>query len=113
MRMEEEGIGVVLARAAELRLKISSCIHKATAFTSQQEESLDGSRLERKEEDGEANEAEEVEGVGAEAERLSSICDAFEALESQLSSLQVISSNPSFLFFTSFYHGSEVVSVWF
>jgi len=67
-RMEEEGIGLVLARATELRLKISNCIHKATA---------NGPSPHADDDDEEAT------------ERLLSICDALEALETQLSSLQV------------------------
>ncbi|KAI4367652.1 hypothetical protein MLD38_023363 [Melastoma candidum] len=69
--MEEEGIGVVLARATELRLKISNCVHQAS--TDEQEE--------------------EEGGVGVEEERLLGICNAFEALESQLSSLQMLQQN--------------------
>ncbi|RDX94851.1 Plastid division protein PDV2, partial [Mucuna pruriens] len=67
--MEEEGIGLVLARATELRLKISNCIHKATA---------NGSLLHADDDDDDAT------------ERLLNICDALEALETQLSSLQVL-----------------------
>ncbi|OIW08697.1 hypothetical protein TanjilG_03373 [Lupinus angustifolius] len=63
--MEEEGIGLVLARATELRLKISNCIHTAT--TPDNDEDYDDA-----------------------TERLLNICDALEALETQLSSLQVL-----------------------
>ena len=69
--MEEEGIGLVLARATELRLKISNCIQRATA---------NGPSPHADDDDDEAT------------ERLLNICDALEALETQLSSLQV----PSF-----------------
>ncbi|KAG4973857.1 hypothetical protein JHK87_030678 [Glycine soja] len=67
--MEEEGIGLVLARATELRLKISNCIQRATA---------NGPSLHADDDDDEAT------------ERLLNICDALEALETQLSSLQVL-----------------------
>ncbi|KAE9616534.1 hypothetical protein Lalb_Chr03g0025871 [Lupinus albus] len=70
--MEEEGIGLVLARATELRLKISNCIDTATTPNSlspviDNDEYYDDS-----------------------TQRLLNICDALEALESQLSSLQVL-----------------------
>lgn len=67
--MEEEGIGLVLARATELRLKIGNCIHRATA---------NGPLPHADDEDDDAT------------ERLLNICDALEALETQLSSLQVL-----------------------
>lgn len=93
--MEEEGIGLVLARATELRLKISNCIHKATAQLKVQHNPSpgrgNGVRGER-EAFGEEEEEEEVE-----AQRLLNICDALESLENQLSSLQVCLSK--FLFF--------------
>lgn len=66
--MEEEGIGLVLARATELRLKIGNCIHRATANSPSPHADDD---------DDDAT------------ERLLNICDALEALETQLSSLQV------------------------
>lgn len=69
--MEEEGIGLVLARATELRLKISNCIHRAT--------SPNGPSSPH-------NDDDDDEGA---TERLLNICDALEALETQLSSLQV------------------------
>ncbi|GMY05880.1 plastid division protein PDV2-like [Fagus crenata] len=78
--MEDEGIGLVLARATELRLKINNCIHKATTTTSinglPQQQTAD-----KYEEEDQEQEQEEME-------RLLNICDAFESLESQLSSLQ-------------------------
>ncbi|KAF8013615.1 hypothetical protein BT93_I1464 [Corymbia citriodora subsp. variegata] len=80
--MEEEGIGLVLARATELRLKISNCVHRATTDSAAPPPG-------EKQEDGEVNEAEE----GEEAERLFNICDALETLESQLSSLQAMQQN--------------------
>jgi len=66
--MEEEGIGLVLARATELRLKINNCIQKPTS-------SPNGLLEDDEDEDA--------------TDRLLNICDALEALETQLSSLQV------------------------
>lgn len=88
--MEEEGIGLVLERATELRLKIGNCVHRATNSAAPPP----GERRE----DGEVHEAEE----GEEAETLFSICDALEALESQLSSLQVTSLEAPLLRFLVF-----------
>ncbi|XP_061359297.1 plastid division protein PDV2 [Gastrolobium bilobum] len=70
--MEEEGIGLVLARATELRLKISNCVHSASAT------SPNGPSPHADDDDDDAT------------ERLLNICDALEALETQLSSLQVL-----------------------
>ncbi|KAL4588782.1 hypothetical protein LXL04_001677 [Taraxacum kok-saghyz] len=75
--MDEDGITQVLARASELRSKITNCIHNASSIdaTTQQQ---DGT------EDKEDAEDEE------EAESLLNIRDSLEALEAQLSSLQVL-----------------------
>ncbi|WJX45494.1 hypothetical protein P8452_32369 [Trifolium repens] len=70
--MEEEGIGLVLARATELRFKINNCIHKPT--------SPNNVALEDDDDDDDDDATD----------RLLNICDAFEALETQLSSLQVL-----------------------
>lgn len=81
--MEEEGIGLVLARATELRLKISNCIHKANDPPPKRENGIQA--------DGEAGDEdrEEEEEEDDEAHKLFNICDALESLENQLSSLQV------------------------
>ncbi|KAM6541730.1 hypothetical protein CsatB_006177 [Cannabis sativa] len=86
--MEEEGIGLVLARATELRLKIGNCIHKATSPRKFQDDLL----LEKENgvHGGGLGEEEEEEGEEEEAQRLLSICDALESLETQLSSLQAL-----------------------
>lgn len=80
--MDEDGIGLVLARAAELRLKINKCIHKASLSPDKQE----------KEEgviaNGGGEEEEEEEDYAEESERLLSIHQALESLEAQLSNLQ-------------------------
>ncbi|KAF9684325.1 hypothetical protein SADUNF_Sadunf04G0106500 [Salix dunnii] len=103
--MEDEGIEAVLAKAIDLRLEISNCIHKATttnitsnkktsSFEEEEQESeglgekgckkkspessefLDGVSLSEAEDDG--------------TERLLHIRDALESLESQLSNLQAL-----------------------
>ncbi|OWM83779.1 plastid division protein PDV2 [Punica granatum] len=76
--MDEEGIGLVLARATELRLNITNCIHRATSNGAMQ-----------RQEEG----VKEAEEEGEEMEKLLNICDALEALESQLSSLQAMQQN--------------------
>ncbi|KAG2705557.1 hypothetical protein I3760_05G060700 [Carya illinoinensis] len=84
--MEEEGIGLVLARATELRFKISNCIHKATSTPSHGPEQEDG----KKQGGGEGQEEEEEEEEEEEMERLLNISDALQSLETQLSSLQTL-----------------------
>lgn len=80
--MEGEEIGLVLARASELRTKITDCIGRGGGDELQR-----GRRAEEDEEErgGEGVEEEEEE----EAESLLSIRDALESLEQQLASLQV------------------------
>lgn len=97
--MEEEGIGLVLARAIELRFKIGNCIHKATSTPSLGPEQEDGNKQgggEGQEEEEEEEEAEE------EMERLLNISDALQSLENQLSSLQVFGLLPPFFFIRVF-----------
>ncbi|KAI9127858.1 hypothetical protein K1719_000851 [Acacia pycnantha] len=85
--MEDEGIGVVLARATELRLKISNCIHRASPTA---HSAPNGSlTTEPSDENQEVNDAEDDDN-DEETERLLNICDALESLENQLSSLQVL-----------------------
>ncbi|XP_028781524.1 plastid division protein PDV2 isoform X1 [Neltuma alba] len=84
--MEDEGIGLVLARATELRLKISNCIHRASPAAY----SPTNGPLTTEPPDGnEVNDPEDDDN-DEEAERLLNICDALESLENQLSSLQVL-----------------------
>ncbi|XP_010530860.1 PREDICTED: plastid division protein PDV2 [Tarenaya hassleriana] len=99
---DEEGIGLILARATELRLKINDCIEDVSSASassgdgensggtgSSPGEGREGKGLENGEEksdpgiDGEVEEYE-----GEEAERLLHIRDALESLESQLAALQ-------------------------
>ncbi|KAK6283095.1 hypothetical protein POUND7_016920 [Theobroma cacao] len=122
--MEEEGVGLVLARATELRLKISSCIQKATASKpvspkqqspqKEEEEQTDkkgnfnGDEIpnshqrlnEAVEEEGEEEEEKEEEEEDGETERLLNIRDALESLEAQLVALQ-----------TSTYHLNNTISI--
>ncbi|XP_054787042.1 plastid division protein PDV2 [Prosopis cineraria] len=85
--MEGEGIGLVLARATELRLKIGNCIHRASPTLRSPSNGL--LSAEPPEGNEELNDAEDDDD-DEEAERLLNICDALESLENQLSSLQVL-----------------------
>ncbi|CAH8361924.1 unnamed protein product [Eruca vesicaria subsp. sativa] len=74
---DEEGIGLVLARATELRLKISDCIDTSTHPVTDDE--------------GEAKKDKDFDSISSEEEeaaRLLCIRDALESLESQLAALQ-------------------------
>ncbi|KAF5751129.1 hypothetical protein HS088_TW02G00139 [Tripterygium wilfordii] len=95
--MEEERIGVVLAKAVELRLKISNCIHKATTPCKQKTQGGENAEEEGDKEDsfhvnGDKNPFQnpETEEDDEETERLLNIGDALESLENQLSSLQAL-----------------------
>ncbi|KAK8486251.1 hypothetical protein V6N11_012993 [Hibiscus sabdariffa] len=103
--MEEEGVGLALARATELRLKISNCIAKATAAKpvceqcpqNQTDEngSLNGDTglsLNSHRSLGGADEEEEEETT----ERLLNIRDAIESLESHLLALQNLQHQQSY-----------------
>ncbi|KAJ0010142.1 hypothetical protein Pint_34560 [Pistacia integerrima] len=85
--MDEEGIGLVLARAAELRLKISNCIHKATTGKQQEGDVAVVVNGVEKNPDEKVAEEEE-EDYDEEAEKLLNIQLALESLEAQLSNLQ-------------------------
>ncbi|XP_031250172.1 plastid division protein PDV2-like [Pistacia vera] len=85
--MDEEGIGLVLARAAELRLKISNCIHKATTGKQQEGDVAVVVNGVKKNPDEKVAEEEE-EDYDEEAEKLLNIQLALESLEAQLSNLQ-------------------------
>ncbi|KAL5562580.1 hypothetical protein UlMin_032327 [Ulmus minor] len=86
--MEEEGIGLVLARATELRLKIGNCIHKAS-IPRQVQDDPPSEMANGVQGEGEASGSEEEEEE-EEAQSLLNICDALESLETQLSSLQAL-----------------------
>ncbi|XP_048424724.1 plastid division protein PDV2-like [Pyrus x bretschneideri] len=91
--MEEEGIGLVLGRATELRLKISNCIHKANHPPPKRENGIyaDGEATDKVAEENEEEEVEEEE-----AHKLFNICDALESLENQLSSLQALQQQQTY-----------------
>ncbi|KAL7219463.1 hypothetical protein ACSBR2_012503 [Camellia fascicularis] len=79
--MDEDGIGLVLARAFELRSKIINCIHRASTVLQEQEEK----------EDKDNRSWDKVGDVEEEVvESLLNIRDALEALEVLLSSLQAL-----------------------
>ncbi|KAA8536140.1 hypothetical protein F0562_028618 [Nyssa sinensis] len=90
--MDEDSIGLVLARASELRSKITNCIHQASTLHSernkQHQELENGEKNDPSrslmEEGGEADQEDE------ETESLLNIRDALESLEAQLSSLQAL-----------------------
>ncbi|WZZ85563.1 hypothetical protein YC2023_114142 [Brassica napus] len=85
---DEEGIGLILARATELRLKISDCIDTSSTAVSDGVHSggrKDGSSPAKKDEFIGNQEKDSDE---EEAERLLCIRDALESLESQLAALQ-------------------------
>ncbi|KAE8724767.1 Detected protein of unknown function [Hibiscus syriacus] len=95
--MEEEGVGLALARATELRLKISNCITKAAKPVCEQNPqnhengSMNGDKgLNSHQSLGGADEDEET------TERLLDIRDALESLESQLLALQNLQHQQSY-----------------
>ncbi|PIN12371.1 hypothetical protein CDL12_15024 [Handroanthus impetiginosus] len=82
--MDEDRIGLVLAKTSELRSKIVNCIHKTTSNVEKE-----GKEGESKESEA-SPDAENQEVEEEEAESLLNIRDALEALEGQLSSLQAL-----------------------
>ncbi|KAL0334779.1 UNVERIFIED_CONTAM: Plastid division protein PDV2 [Sesamum radiatum] len=82
--MDEDRIGLVLAKTSELRSKIVNCIHK-TASNVEKE----GKESESKESEA-SPDAENQHDTEEEAESLLNIRDALESLEGQLSSLQAL-----------------------
>ncbi|KAJ4759993.1 plastid division2 [Rhynchospora pubera] len=85
--MEGAEIGLVLAHAAELRLKISDCIRRNRGGDREGLEKRQSERYdEERDEEGEEDEREE-EGDD-EQEALLAICDALKSLEDQLAQLQ-------------------------
>ncbi|CAL9223112.1 unnamed protein product [Arabidopsis halleri] len=94
---DEEGIGLILARATELRLKISDCIDSSSTAVSENgggDGNDDISPGERRNDEIIRNQDKDFDSISsddvdeAEAERLLRIRDALESLESQLASLQ-------------------------
>jgi hypothetical protein len=95
--MEGEEIGLVLARASDLRSRISACVAAAGAREPPEGEGEGGEAVKRLC-DGEEEEEEEEE---EEVESLVGISNALESLERQLASLQVILISYLFLVFRS------------
>ncbi|MBA0581192.1 plastid division protein PDV2 isoform X1 [Gossypium raimondii] len=102
--MEEEGVGLALARATELRLKISNCITKATSGNpvSPYKQSQEGKQTDKNaslngdkphQTLGGTDDEEEAEET---TERLLDIRDALESLESQLLALQNLQHQQSY-----------------
>ncbi|XP_047327069.1 plastid division protein PDV2-like [Impatiens glandulifera] len=92
--MDEDGIELALARASELRAKITNCIHKASANQTlnslqegQDRENVDTYGIRS---NGTQAEDEEEEEEEAAVESLLNIRDALESLEGQLTSLQAL-----------------------
>lgn len=97
--MEGEEIGLVLARASDLRSRISACVAAAGAREPPEGEGEGGEAVKRlgageEEYGGEGEEEEEVES-------LVGISNALGSLERQLASLQVILISYLFLVFRS------------
>uniref|UniRef100_A0A6N2L2F2 Uncharacterized protein n=1 Tax=Salix viminalis TaxID=40686 RepID=A0A6N2L2F2_SALVM len=103
--MEDEGIEAVLAKAIDLRLKISNCIHKATTTNITSNKKTSSFEEEEQESEGlgekgwkkkSPESSEFLDGVSLseaeddETERFFHIRDALESLESQLSNLQAL-----------------------
>lgn len=84
--MDVDGIGLVLARACELRSKISSCIQKTSTQINGITEEDDDAQMGQEKTHFSGSNLVDNEAVD---EDLCSIQDAFESLEAQLSSLQV------------------------
>ncbi|KAK4437808.1 Plastid division protein PDV2 [Sesamum alatum] len=82
--MDEDRIGLVLAKTSELRSKIVNCIHKTASNVEK-----DGEESESKESEA-SPDAENQDDIEEEAESLLNIRDALESLEGQLSSLQAL-----------------------
>ncbi|CAF2038134.1 hypothetical protein BRARA_I00986 [Brassica rapa] len=92
---DEEGIGLILARATELRLKISDCIDTSSTAVSDYGHcggGKDGSSPEEAKKDeflgNQEKDSDSISSDEEEAERLLCIRDALESLESQLAALQ-------------------------
>uniref|UniRef100_A0A1J3HC81 Plastid division protein PDV2 n=1 Tax=Noccaea caerulescens TaxID=107243 RepID=A0A1J3HC81_NOCCA len=96
---DEEGIGLILARATELRLKISDCIDSSSTTVSENGGGGGGgnedlSPGEGKKDEISGNQEKDFDSISSgdveeeESERLLRIRDALESLESQLAALQ-------------------------
>jgi len=86
--MEGEEIGLVLARASDLRSRISACAAAAGAGAPCPRRDAEEA-VKRLGAAGDEEEEEEAEEVEVEVESLVGISDALESLERQLAALQV------------------------
>ncbi|KAJ0254439.1 Plastid division protein PDV2 [Hirschfeldia incana] len=86
---DEEGIGLILARATELRLKITDCIDTSSTDVSSPREAKKDEITGIQEKDFDSFSSDDVDDDEEEAdEQLLRIRDALESLESQLADLQ-------------------------
>lgn len=91
--MDEDRIGLVLVRVAELRGKITNCVHKAVTDGKREE----GESLSKDSKVGlDAQQQEAEEDDDEEAESLLNIREALVSLEAQLSSLQALQQQQSY-----------------
>uniref|UniRef100_A0A5B7A5U8 Putative plastid division protein PDV2 n=1 Tax=Davidia involucrata TaxID=16924 RepID=A0A5B7A5U8_DAVIN len=96
--MDEDGIGLVLARASELRSKITNCIHKSSTLHTQHNKQQQGQENGEKDDPSRSlvEEVGEADQEDDETENLLNIRDALESLEAQLSSLQALQQQQSY-----------------
>lgn len=86
---DEEGIGLILARATELRLKINDCIETSSTDVSSPREGKKDEITGLQEKDFDSFSSDDVDDEEESGEQLLCIRDALESLESQLAALQV------------------------
>ncbi|KAJ4889216.1 Plastid division protein PDV2 [Raphanus sativus] len=85
---DEEGIGLILARATELRLKINDCIETSSTDVSSPREGKKDEITGLQEKDFDSFSSDDVDDEEESGEQLLCIRDALESLESQLAALQ-------------------------
>lgn len=100
---DEEGIGLILARATELRLKIADCIDTSSTDVSSPREGKKDEIAGNQEKDFDSFSSDEEEAD----EQLLRIRDALESLESQLAALQVFNTLYSLCFYVLLYQLSQ------
>lgn len=112
--MDGEEIGLVLARASDLRTRISACAAAAAGAPGPRRDDEEAAkRLDAAEGDEEGAEEEEDEEEEEEVGSLVGISDALESLERQLAALQVCGlSNHPVLAFTDFFYSSSWSICW-
>ncbi|KAF2550359.1 hypothetical protein F2Q68_00033985 [Brassica cretica] len=85
---DEEGIGLILARATELRLKIADCIDTSSTDVSSPREGKKDEIAGNQEKDFDSFSSDDADDEEEADEQLLRIRDALESLESQLAALQ-------------------------